>query len=137
MSFEILNPEPLGRPKGWNNGMLALASGRVLFVAGQTARDGAGRVPALDFVSQFERALANVLVVVRAAGGDASDIGRLTIYVTSMEAYRSSLKLLGERYRGIMGRHYPAMALVEVKALVDPNALVEIEATAVIRDSVA
>jgi NAD(P)-dependent dehydrogenase (short-subunit alcohol dehydrogenase family) len=130
--FAIINPEELGAPRGWNNGMLARAGGRMLFIAGQTARDGSGRVPAGDFVSQFDRALQNVLTVLRQAGGTAADIGRFTIYVTDVAQYRASLKLLGAVYRRLMGAHYPAMALVEVKGLVDEQALVEIEATAVL-----
>ena len=82
----IINPEELGAPRGWNNGMLAQAGGRTLFIAGQTARDGSGRVPAADFVSQFDRALGNVLAVLRQAGGEPGDIGRFTIYVTDMAA---------------------------------------------------
>lgn len=134
MSFEIVNPEPLGRPRGWNHGMLAPAGGRVLFVAGQTAAEPASdRVPPdMGFVEQFEGALGRVLQVVRAAGGNAASVGRFTIYVTDMAAYRSSRERLGEVYRHLMDRHYPAMALVEVNALVDPAALVEIEATAVV-----
>jgi len=128
----IINPEELGAPRGWNNGMLAQAGGRTLFIAGQTARDGSGQVPAADFVSQFDRALGNVLAVLRQAGGEPGDIGRFTIYVTDMAQYRASLKPLGEVYRRRMGTHFPAMALVEVKALVDPQAVVEIEATAVL-----
>jgi NAD(P)-dependent dehydrogenase (short-subunit alcohol dehydrogenase family)/enamine deaminase RidA (YjgF/YER057c/UK114 family) len=128
----IINPEELGAPRGWNNGMLAQAGTRVLFIAGQTARDGSGQVAAADFVSQFDRALGNVLAVVRQAGGEPSDIGRFTIYVTDMAQYRASLKALGEVYRLRMGTHFPAMALVEVTALVDQRAVVEIEATAVL-----
>ncbi|HJR50275.1 MAG TPA: SDR family NAD(P)-dependent oxidoreductase [Gemmatimonadales bacterium] len=130
--FTIVNPEALGAPRGWNNGMLARGAGRTLFVAGQTARDASGRVPPVDFVTQFDRALANVLAVLGDAGGEPRDIGRFTIYVTEMAQYRGSLKPLGEVYRKRMGTHYPAMALVEVKSLVDPNAVVEIEATAVL-----
>ncbi len=130
--FTIINPEELGAPKGWNNGMLARAGGRTLFIAGQTGRDGSGRVPQADFVTQFGWALENVLTVLRRAGGEPGDIGRLTIYVTDMEKYRGSLKALGEVYRRQMGKHFPAMALVEVRSLVDPLAVVEIEATAVL-----
>ena len=128
----IINPEELGAPRGWSNGLLAPAGGRTLFIAGQTARDESGKVPPTDFVSQFDRALGNVLAVVRKAGGEPADIGRFTIYVTDMVQYRGSLKPLGEAYRRRMGTHYPAMALVEVKSLVDAHALVEIEATAVL-----
>jgi NAD(P)-dependent dehydrogenase (short-subunit alcohol dehydrogenase family)/enamine deaminase RidA (YjgF/YER057c/UK114 family) len=130
--FAIINPEELGAPRGWSNGMLAQAQGRTLFIAGQTARDGSGQVRAADFVSQFDRTLGNVLTVLRQAGGEPGDIGRFTIYVTDMAQYRASLKSLGEVYRRRMGTHFPAMALVEVKSLVDPQAVVEIEATAVL-----
>jgi len=132
VSFDVINPEPLGVPRGWSNGLLGPSDGRVLFVAGQTARDGSGTLVASDFVGQFAAALEHILLVVRAAGGDADDIGRLTIYVTDIATYRASLKPLGEAYRRRMGHHYPAMALVEVRSLVDPHALVEIEATAVL-----
>jgi NAD(P)-dependent dehydrogenase (short-subunit alcohol dehydrogenase family) len=128
----IINPEELGAPRGWNHGMLAPAGGRTLFIAGQTARDASGRVPATDFVSQLDRALGHVLAVLRQAGGEPRDIGRFTIYVTDMAQYRASLKPLGEAYRRRMGTHFPAMALVEVKSLVDQQAMVEIEATAVL-----
>ena len=130
--FAIVNPEELGAPRGWNNGMLARGGGRTLFIAGQTARDESGRVPAGDFVAQFDRALGNVLTVLRQAGGVPGDVGRFTIYVTDMAAYRAGLKPLGEAYRKRMATHYPTMALLEVKSLVDPNAVVEIEATAVL-----
>ncbi len=130
--FAIVNPAELGAPRGWNNGMLARAGGRTLFIAGQTARDGSGQVQAADFVPQFDRALANVLAVLHQAGGEPGDIGRFTIYVTDMAQYRGNLKPLGEVYRRRMGAHFPAMALVEVKSLVDPQAMVEIEATAVL-----
>ncbi|HEV8456237.1 MAG TPA: SDR family NAD(P)-dependent oxidoreductase [Gemmatimonadales bacterium] len=130
--FAIVNPEELGAPRGWNNGMLARAGGRTLFIAGQTARDSSGQVPPGDFVSQFDRALGNVLAVLREAGGEPGDIGRFTIYVTDMAQYRASLEPLAEVYRRRMGTHFPAMALVEVTSLVDPHAAVEIEATAVL-----
>lgn len=132
MHYHVINPASLGAPKGWNNGLLAPPGGRILFVAGQTARDATGKVPPLGFVEQFGRALENVLAVVREAGGGPEHLGRLTIYVTDLGAYRASLKPLGESYRRLMGRHYPAMALVQVAGLVDERALVEIEATAVV-----
>ncbi len=133
MTFEIINPEELGgQPKGWNNGMLAAAGGRVLFVAGQTASEEGGAVVARGFVEQTARALEKVVAVVREAGGKPEHIGRLTFYVTDIEAYRANLSPLGSAYRRIMGRHFPAMALVGVASLVDSDALVEIEATAVL-----
>ena len=130
--YHTINPESLGAPKGWTNGLLAPAGGRVLFVAGQTARDASGKVPRLGFVEQWTRALENILVVVREAGGGPAEIGRMTVYVTDLAAYHANLKPLGIAYRKLMGLHFPAMALVEVKGLVDENAVVEIEATAVI-----
>jgi enamine deaminase RidA (YjgF/YER057c/UK114 family) len=132
MSYEIFNPPLLGPARGWNNGMLAPAGGRVLFVAGQTARAENGRVPESDFVTQFASALDNILEVLQAAGGAPTDIGRMTVFVTDVQIYRDSLRELGEIWRPRMGRHYPAMALLGVTELVDPNAMVEIEATAVI-----
>lgn len=132
--MEIVNPATLGEPRGWNHGLLAPPGGRVLFVAGQTARDADGEVPAgKDFVDQFAAALENALAVVREAGGGPEAVARLTVYVTDLAAYRTSLRPLGEAYRRLMGRHYPAMALVEVSGLVDEGAMVEIEATAVIQ----
>lgn len=135
MTFQIINPESLGAPRGWNHGLLAPAGGRVLFVAGQVASDASGAVTETGFVAQWARALENVLAVVQAAGGRPEDIGRLTVYVTDRRPYLASLKPLGEVHRRLMGRHYPAMALVEVQSLVEANALVEIEATAVIEES--
>lgn len=132
MRHRTLNPESLGEPRGFNHGLLAAPGGRVLFVAGQTALDREGRIATTDFVEQFGVALDRVLAVVREAGGDAADIGRLGIFVTDLEAYRASLGPLGRAYRARMGRHYPAMALVEVSGLVDEGARVEIEAVAVI-----
>lgn len=132
MTFQIINPESLGAPKGWNNGLLAPASGRVLFVAGQDARDASGNVTATGIVDQFAQVFDNLLTVVREAGGKPEHIGRMTIYVTDLEAYVTNLKPIGEAYRKRMGRHYPAMALVEVKALMESNALIEVEATAVL-----
>ena len=132
MSYEIINPEDLGAPKGWSNGMLAPRNGRILFVAGQAPSDETGAVEAVDFVTQFSRALARAIRVVEEAGGGVEHIGRLTIFVSDMDAYRSSLGPLGTAYRELMGRHFPAMALVEVGRMVDDNAIVEIETTAVI-----
>lgn len=134
MTYEKINPEALGAPKGWTNGMLAMGDGRILFVAGQDAAETGGTVTTDDFVEQFGIVLDKILTVVREAGGGPEDIGRMTVFVSDMDAYRGSLADLGEEYRAHMGKHYPAMALVEVSRLVDPRAMVEIEATAVIRD---
>lgn len=132
MSFEPVNPASLGAPKGWTHGMLAPAGGRVLFVAGQDAAEPEGEVGTDDFEEQFRRALEKTMTIVEEAGGHAEHIGRMTVYVTDLDAYRAARRGLGDAWRAILGRHYPAMALVEVSRLVDPRALVEIEATAVI-----
>ena len=132
MSLQSINPEPLGEPRGWTNGMLAPPGGGVLFVAGQTARDAAGHIVEGDLVDQWEQALANVLVVVETAGGRATDIARMTVFLTDLNEYQRRLKDIGAVWRARMGRHYPAMSVVEVTGLVDEGARIEIEATAVI-----
>ena len=134
MTYEHINPEELGAPRGRTNGMLAPVDGRVLFIAGQDAAEVGGEVVTDDFVQQFDLVLGKVLTIVRAAGGDPEDVGRMTIFVTALDEYRSCRREIGERYRAHMGKHFPAMALVEVRGLLDPGAKVEIEATAVIRD---
>ena len=126
MTFDIINPEAFGaRPSGWNHGMLAAKGGRILFVAGQI-------VPVGDFVTQWDAALGRVLEVVRAAGGQPESIGRMVVYTSDRLSYLANLTPLGEVHRKHMGRHYCAMAVVEVKALMDSKALVEIEAIAVL-----
>lgn len=130
--LQPVNPPELGAPRGYSNGILAPAGGRLLFVAGQIAWDSGQRLVADDFPGQFARALENALAVVRAAGGGPEHVARLTLYVTDKRLYTAGLPAVGEAYRRIMGRHYPAMALLEVRSLLEPGALVEIEATAVI-----
>lgn len=132
MRYELVNPDALGAPRGWTNGMLAVPGGRLLLVAGQDASGPDGEVTTDDFVEQFGIALRKAITVVREAGGTSEDIGRLTIFVTDLEAYRASRPELGVRYRSLMGRHYPAMSLVQVAGLLDPRARVELEATAVV-----
>ncbi|MEN3332021.1 MAG: hypothetical protein V7641_1386 [Blastocatellia bacterium] len=129
MRMTFINPEAFGVPRGYNNGVL-IDGGRLLFIAGQIAWDGEQRIVSDDFSEQFAQALANVIAVVRAAGGQPANIAQMRIYVTDKQAYTSSLKQVGAVYRGLMGRHYPAMALVEVAALVEDLAKVEIEAVA-------
>lgn len=129
MTWDIINPR--GRPSGWNDGLLAPA-GRTLFVAGQTASGDDGKVLPAGFVTQFRLALTNSLAVVRAAGGKPTDVGRMTVYVLDISAYRESRKELAAIWKELMGKHYPAMALIEVSGLLDPHALVEIETTAVV-----
>lgn len=129
---EIFNPPQLAEPRGWNHGLLAPAGGRILFVAGQTASVRGGGMESEDFAGQFAVALDRVLAVVRAAGGEPAHVGRMTVFVTDLAAYRDALGELAAVWRDRMGRHYPAMALVEVRGLVEAGARVEIEATAVL-----
>ena len=125
-----INPAELGEPRGYSNGMLAPPGARLLFVAGQVGWDERQEIVGEGFAEQFGAALKNVVAVVRHAGGRPEHLARLTIYVTDRRDYLAELEEVGAVYRGIMGRHYPAMALVEVKALLEPGAKVEIEGTA-------
>jgi enamine deaminase RidA (YjgF/YER057c/UK114 family) len=127
-----VNPVALGEPRGYSHGMI-FPPGRILFVAGQVAWDRDHRiVGGGDFAAQFDAALANVLSIVREAGGHPDRIGRLRIYVSDRDRYLASLKEVGAAYRRHMGAHYPAMALVEVSRLLESGALVEIEAEAIL-----
>ena len=132
MSFKRINPESLGRPRGYTNGLVTGPGVRLLFVAGQVAWDERQRIVSEDFVEQFERALRNVLAVVQEAGGAPGGVARLTVYVTDKREYLARTAEIGERWRALMGKHYPAMALVEVKGLLEDGAKVEIECTAVL-----
>ena len=131
-SPEVVNPESLGKPSGFSHGILAPRKGRLLFVAGQPGWENDNPAKAPGFPEQFARALDKVLAVVRAADGQPTDIVRMTIYVTDLAAYRASLATLAGIWRDRIGKHYPAMALVEVRGLVDQGAMVEIEATAIV-----
>ena len=132
MSFKLINPEALGVPRGYSNGLLVDSGGNLLFIAGQIAWDKDQQIASDDFAEQFDQALANVVTVVRAAGGEADHIVRLTIYVTNKLEYRERTKEVGERYRKHLGKHFPAMVLVEVAGLLDDRAKVEIEGMAII-----
>ena len=127
-----INPIDLGAPRGYSNGMLAPAGGRLLFVAGQIGWNAEQELVGDDFTKQFRQALRNVAAVVAAAGGEPRNLGRLTIYVVDKQLYLDQLATVGKAYRGVMGKHFPAMALLEVKSLLDPGALVEIEGIAVL-----
>jgi len=133
MSFEFINPESLGAPRGYSNGVLTGAGGRLLFISGQVAWDKDQQIVSDDLVEQFDCALANVLTVVAEAGGEAKQIARLIIYVTDKNEYRDRMKEIGERYRACMGKHFPAKVLVEVKSLLEDGAKIEIEGTAVLQ----
>lgn len=106
-----------------------LGHGRTLWVAGQVGWDEHGVFASSELSEQFAIALDNVLAVVRAAGGTATDIAQMTVFVTDIAAYRQSVAKLGPIWRERMGKHFPAMALVAVTALVEPEAVVEIQAS--------
>ncbi|GGE95314.1 enamine deaminase RidA [Stappia taiwanensis] len=124
-----VQPEGWPTPKGYANGMAG--EGRFVLTGGQIGWNTEGEFSA-DFVEQIRQTLENVVAVVRAGGGGPEHIARLTWYVTDMEAYRACLKDLGPAYRSVMGRNFPAMAVVQVLSLVEPEAMVEIEGTAIL-----
>jgi enamine deaminase RidA (YjgF/YER057c/UK114 family) len=130
MAVQFVTVPQWPAPKGYANG--TLGSGRPLHVAGQIGWNAAGQFEAVTLIAQFAVALDNVLAVVAAAGGDPSDIASMTVYVTDISAYRAVLPELGAIWRPRLGKHFPAMALVAVTALVEPAALVEIAAVAYI-----
>jgi len=132
MSFTLINPDSLGAPRGYSNGVLTEAGGRLLFIAGQVAWDRQQRIVSEDIVEQFDRALANVIAVVTEADGRPDQIARIVIYVTNKLEYLEHQRSIGQRYQARMGKHFPAMVLVEVKSLLDDKAKVEIEAVAVL-----
>jgi enamine deaminase RidA (YjgF/YER057c/UK114 family) len=129
--IDFINPPELGPARGFSHGALA-AEGRMLFIAGQTAAAAGGRIVDRAFVAQFAASLDKIVTVVRAAGGGPEHIARMTVYVTDMDSYLESRPALREVWQQRMGKHYPAMALVGVTRLVDADATVEIEATAVL-----
>jgi enamine deaminase RidA (YjgF/YER057c/UK114 family) len=126
-----MNPPALAEPRGYSHGVAyGPAGASVLFLAGQIAWDAAGRIVSDRFDDQFDQALANLIAVVIEAGGTHESIGKLTIFVVDRAQYLAARKEIGARYRRRMGRHFPAMTLVEVRALLEPGALVEIEGIA-------
>jgi enamine deaminase RidA (YjgF/YER057c/UK114 family) len=126
----LLQPRGWKRPKGYSNGVAA--DGRMVFVAGQVGWNAEQQFESSDFVAQVRQALENVVAVVREAGGAPQDITRLTWFIIDKSEYVSRLPEVGEAYRSVMGRHYPAMTMVQVTALVEDEAKVEIEASAVL-----
>jgi enamine deaminase RidA (YjgF/YER057c/UK114 family) len=131
---QIINPDSLAAPRGFNHGIL-VTGGKLLFLAGQTASDASGNIVAPgDLTAQYEQALLNHKAVVEAAGGTMTDIVKLNIYVLDKSDYIAQLKLLGAVHRKYFGSYYPAMALFEVKSLFQDDALIELEGMAVIGD---
>ena len=131
--MEILQPPGWARPKGFSNGIAA--SGRLVFIAGQIGWTGEGEWKAHSFGGQFRQALQNVLDVLKQANGRPEHIVRLTWYILDKQEYLAALKEVGAAYRELMGRHYPTMAVVQVSGLVEDEARLEIEATAVVPEN--
>lgn len=129
---QILQPPDWAAPVGYANGIVA--SGRQVFIAGQVGWNSQQQFESDDFVSQTEQTLKNIVTILAEAGGEPEHIVRLTWYVIDKQEYLDSLKEVGKCYQRIMGRHFPAMALVQIAGLVEDGAKLEIEATAVIPD---
>ena len=128
--MQILQPPGWARPKGFSNGISC--KGRLVFIGGQIGWSGQGEWIDRSFAGQFRQALKNILEVLAQAGGKPEHLVRLTWYVLDRKEYLASLQELGAAYRELMGRHYPTMAVVQVSGLVENDARLEIEATAVI-----
>jgi enamine deaminase RidA (YjgF/YER057c/UK114 family) len=128
---ELINPPSLAAPKGYSHAVRVRGSSDLLVLGGQVAWDEQGRlVGGNDIIAQFDKALENILTVVREAGGVAENIVKLNIYVTDKAAYLAGAKQAGQSYRKHMGKHFPAMTLVEVRSLYEDGALIEIEGLA-------
>lgn len=131
MKIESIEPAGWKAPKGYANGIVVSGAGRLLFVAGQVAWDAHQEIVGRgDMAAQFAQVLENILAVVRQAGGEPQHVVRMTCYVTDKQQYLAATRAIGAHWRRLFGKHYPAMALVEVRALVEEGALLEIEATA-------
>ncbi len=126
----LLHPRSWKPAKGFANGIVA--EGRLVFLAGQIGWNAEQKFESLDFIPQARQALINIVTLVAEAGGKIEHITRLTWFVTDKKEYLSRLRELGDAYRAVMGKHFPAMTLVQVAALVEDDAKVEIEATAVL-----
>lgn len=129
---QILQPEGWARPRGFSNGIAG--TGRQIFVAGQIGTDENGKLVSADFAAQTAQALRNVVDVLASAGATGADLVRLTWYVTDKAEYVAESARIGELYREIVGAHYPAMTLVQVTALLEDGAKVELEATALVAE---
>ena len=130
MTQRTLQPDGWPRPRGYANGVSA--AGRMIFVAGQVGWDAQQRIVPGGFVAQARQALENIVAVLACDGAHAEHLVRLTWYVTSKAEYLAAGPALGAAYREVLGKHFPAMSAVEVTALMEPGAVVEIEATAVV-----
>lgn len=130
MTVERVNPPELARPRGFSHAVVG--HGTTVFLAGQTALDADGRIVGSDVVTQFERALGNLLAALRAAGGTPDRLAGLTVYVVDMDDYRAHSREIGQVWRRLVGNDYPAMAGIGVARLWDAEALVEVQGFAVL-----
>lgn len=128
--IERIDPPELARPSGFAHAVVA--TGRTVFLAGQTGLDADGRIVPGGVVAQFEQALGNLLVALRAAGGGPEHLAQLTIYIVDVDGYRAQAREIGAVWRRLVGTRYPATAGVGVARLWDTAALVEIQGTAVL-----
>jgi enamine deaminase RidA (YjgF/YER057c/UK114 family) len=129
-SLTVLQPAGWARPRGYSNGIAAI--GKQVFVAGQIGWDEQCRLVSSDFAEQARQALRNVVAVLKEAGAGPQHIVRMTWYMTDKREYLAAAKAIGQAYREIVGAHYPAMTAIQVSALIEDGAKVEIEATAVV-----
>jgi enamine deaminase RidA (YjgF/YER057c/UK114 family) len=130
VSVERVNPPELARPNGFSHAVVG--TGRTVFLAGQTALDADGRIVGDTVVEQFEQALGSLLTALRAAGGAPEQLASLTIYIVDLDDYRAHAREIGEVWKRLVGRNYPAMAGVGVTRLWDVDALVEVQGFAVL-----
>jgi enamine deaminase RidA (YjgF/YER057c/UK114 family) len=128
--MRVLQPEGWPRPRGYANGIEA--EGRIVFVAGQIGWDGKEQFRAKDFAGQFRQALANTLAVLKEAPAGPEHIVRMTWFITSRDEYLAALAELGQAWKELMGRNYPAMSVIVVSGLIEKDAKIEIETTAVV-----
>lgn len=130
MALQRVNPPELGRPSGFSHAVVG--EGRTVFLAGQTALDASGRIVGDGVVAQFEQALGNLLTALRAAGGEPEHLASLTVYIVDMDDYRARAGDIGQVWKRLVGRGYPAMAGIGVSRLWDAEALVEVQGFAVL-----
>lgn len=129
-AIELVNPPELGEPKGFSHAVVG--TGRVVFLAGQTALDREGRIVGDTVVEQFEVALTSLLTALRAAGGEPTDLASLTIYIVDMDDYKAHAREIGRVWKQLIGSHYPATAGIGVSRLWDAEALVEVQGMALL-----
>jgi enamine deaminase RidA (YjgF/YER057c/UK114 family) len=131
VGVERINPGGLARPSGFSHAVAA-TGGRLIFLAGQTAQGADGRIEGVAVLDQFERALRNLFLALREAGGEPGDLVSITLYLTDLDGYRAHAREAGQIWRRLAGRDYPAMVAIEVQRLWDPEALVEVQGIAVV-----